>query len=182
MGVLTVAAVVARDVEPRSVHDYERWLTGIGEAQAAFEGSLGTTVLRPAGESGSYLAVLQFSDRAHLDAWLESEERRSWLARLDRLGTTETLFVPLAGLEYLGAPPSSAPEAGPPRWKTGVMVLTGLYPIVALLGVVLDPLLEPLPEPLALLASLAVSVSLMVWVVLPALGRLLTPWLHGTSE
>ena len=66
----------------------------------------------------------------------------------------------------------------PPRYKTASLILLGLYPLVLVLGVVLNPLLAGLPGPLQILISLMVSVAMMVWIVLPGLTRLFSGWLH----
>jgi hypothetical protein len=66
----------------------------------------------------------------------------------------------------------------PPRYKTATLVLLGLYPLVLLLNLVLNPVLSGLPGPLKVLASLVASVAIMVWIVLPWLTRLFSKWLH----
>ena len=66
----------------------------------------------------------------------------------------------------------------PPRYKTALLILLGLYPLVLVLDVVLSPLLDGLPGPVQVLLSLMVSVAMMVWIVLPRLTQLFSGWLH----
>ena len=83
----------------------------------------------------------------------------------------------LAGMErWFTQSPSAC--ALPPRYKTAALVLLGLYPLVLVLDVVLGSLLSDLPRPVGLLASLLVSVSIMVGSVLPWLTRVFGGWLH----
>lgn len=69
-------------------------------------------------------------------------------------------------------------RALPPRHKTAILVLTGLYPLVLTLDVVLGPVLRDLPRPVGLLLSLTVSVTVMVSWVQPGLTRLFSAWLY----
>ena len=83
----------------------------------------------------------------------------------------------LAGMErwFTRSPSRLAP---PPRYKTAALILLGLYPLLLFLDLVLGPRLSELPRPLGLLASLSVSVPLMVWIVLPWLTGVFRGWLH----
>lgn len=200
-----VTAIFARRVRAGSESRYEDWLTGIAQAAARVPGSLGTTILRrgdaPGGgpgdgpgdrqgdgerdargdaaneASGEYVAIAQFDGAPALDAWLASEERALWMSRLDAIDVCREDVSTLAGMERWFTP-ARDDRALPPRYKTAALVLLGLYPLVLALDVVLGPLLSGLPRPAALLLSLVVSVSIMVWWVLPWLTRVFQGWLR----
>lgn len=177
-----VATVFARVVRPGFESRYEEWLAGIAQATSRFPGSQGTTILRPNEDRNEYLAIAQFDSAEHLAAWIDSAERAAWLAKLEAIDVCRESVSTLAGMERWFTLPGSGAGALPPRYKTAVLVLLGLYPLVMLLNLVLKPLLAGLPGPLQVLASLVVSVALMVWLVLPWLTRVFSGWLHPRSS
>lgn len=67
----------------------------------------------------------------------------------------------------------------PPRWKVAVLTWVGIYPLITTLLWVLGPVLGGLPLPAVTLALTIVLVSLMTFVVMPALTRAFRGWLHG---
>ncbi len=200
-----VTAIFARRVRAGSESRYEEWLAGIAQAAARVPGSLGTTILRPGdaprrgkrdgpgdGQSdgegdaradganaagGEYVAITQFDGAPALDAWLGSAERALWMSRLDAIDVCREDVTTLAGMERWFTLARND-RALPPRYKTAALVLLGLYPLVLALDVLLGPLLSGLPRPVALLVSLVVSVSIMVWWVLPWLTRVFARWLR----
>ena len=174
--------IFARRVRPGHEAQYEAWLTGISQASSGFAGNHGTTILRPAGGREDYIAITHFDTAEHLDRWLASDERQGWLDKLESISVEREQVTQLAGMERWFTVPDHGDPRMPPRYKTAALVLLGLYPVVLLLNAVLRPLLTELPEPLAVLASLAVSVPLMVWVVLPFLTRTFRRWLHPRPQ
>jgi antibiotic biosynthesis monooxygenase (ABM) superfamily enzyme len=64
----------------------------------------------------------------------------------------------------------------PPRWKMVVVVWLAIYPSITFLLWLAGPKMASWPLPLRTLAITAVVVPLMVFVLLPAIQRLLAPW------
>lgn len=178
MGSESVTTIFARLVRPGNEARYEEWLRGISRSSAEFEGSGGTTILLPTSGRKEYVAITQFDNQDHLDKWLESEERAKWLSKLESIDICSQEVMSLGGMERWFTLADMSTELMPPRYKTAVLVLLGLYPLVLLLGLVLNPFLAGLPSALQVLISLMVSVILMVWIVLPLLTRLFSGWLH----
>lgn len=176
-----VTAVFKRRVRAGSEARYEDWLTGIAQAAARFPGSQGTTILRPTDGGSEYVAITQFETTESLEAWLGSADRKSWMSELRTFDVCHEDVATLAGMERWFTLPRSE-DALPPRYKTATLVLLGLYPLVLLLDVVLGPLLAGLPRPVGLLASLLVSVSIMVGGLLPLLTRMFHGWLHPRAS
>lgn len=176
-----VTTMFARRVHPRDQDQYEQWLTGISRCSSGFPGNLGTTILRPGGERGDYVAITHFANEATARAWMDSPERRAWLDKLESISVECERVDSLAGMESWFTVGALSDAVPPPRYKTAVMVLLGLYPTVMVLGLVLDPLLADLPVALARLVALSCSVATMVWLVLPLLTRLFKRWLHADA-
>ncbi len=174
-----VTTMFARRVHPDHHDQYERWLTGISRCSSGYAGNMGTTILRPGGKHGDYVAITHFESEANRLAWMESDDRQQWLTRLESISVQCERVDSLAGMESWFTVNALSDAMPPPRYKTGLMVLLGLYPTAMALGIVLEPLLAELPRPLALLVSLSCSVTAMVWFVLPLLTRLFRPWLNA---
>ncbi len=172
-----VTTVFKRRVRAGSEARYEDWLTGIAKAAARVPGSQGTTILRPNEGESEYVAITQFESTASLEAWLGSADRESWMSRLRAIDICHEEVSTLSGMARWFTLPHRA-RALPPRYKRAALVLLGLYPLVLLLDAVLGPLLSGLPRPVGVLASLLVSVPIMVWGVMPGLTRVFGGWLR----
>lgn len=68
----------------------------------------------------------------------------------------------------------------PPRWKTSVLIWLGIYPALTLVLWLAGPTIQDWPLPVRTLVMTAVLVPLMVYALLPALNRLLAPWIRPT--
>ena len=73
-------------------------------------------------------------------------------------------------------------EKGPPNWKTAMLILLGLYPIVMLEIRFLNPQLHSLNSAVANFIGNSISVALTTWVTMPLLIKAFTPWLFPKKE
>ncbi len=177
-----VTTIFAREVRTGFEVQYEEWLAGISRTSSRFTGNQGTTILRPTEGRDEYIAITQFDSAENLELWLHSTEREGWLAKLQSIDVCREEVLSLAGMERWFTLPGRGATRLPPRYKTATLVLLGLYPLVLLLNLVLNPVLSGLPGPLKVLASLVASVAIMVWIVLPRLTRLFSGWLHPRRD
>jgi antibiotic biosynthesis monooxygenase (ABM) superfamily enzyme len=76
----------------------------------------------------------------------------------------------------LERPPT--PRAVPARWKTAVVVWVAIYPSITLVLWLAGPEMQSWPLAVRTLVTTALVVPLMVFVLLPILQRLLSPWLR----
>ncbi len=147
---------------------------GFARAAEAFPGYQGTDVYPPAGPaSAEWVVLVHFADEAALRAWLGSPVRAEWVGRV-RAEVGDFRLATGFGSWFTG--PAAAP---PPGWKMVLTVLLGLYPTVVLLSLTLGRATAPLGMAAGLLIGNAASVSLLQWVLMPALTRALGPWLHA---
>jgi uncharacterized protein len=72
----------------------------------------------------------------------------------------------------------AAPPAVPPRWKMAVVVWLAIYPTLTFLLWLAGPTIASWALALRTLTLTAVLVPLMVFLLLPAIQRLLAPWLR----
>jgi antibiotic biosynthesis monooxygenase (ABM) superfamily enzyme len=173
-----VTATVTRRIKPGHEGAYEEFLAGISGAARTFPGYLGAEVLRPApGQSNEYRTVYRFDSPDHLRGWLDSDEHAAWLERADPhvAGPMRTQF--LTGLEGWFTLPAQ-PGAPPPPYKMAVVTWVTIFPLITLVVVVSAPLIGSLPLVPRLAVTTLVTVSLMTWVVMPRVTRLLRGWLY----
>jgi hypothetical protein len=84
----------------------------------------------------------------------------------------------LVGLESWFTLPTRSGVAPPPRYKMAILTWATIFPLITVIVVVSAPLLGSLPVVVRLAATTAVTVSLMTWVVMPRVTRLLHRWLY----
>lgn len=176
-----VSTRVSRTVPATKVAQFEELLHQVITAARSFEGHLGVDVLRPEG-GGVYQIVFRYRGRAEHRAWTDSEQRHRLVAQIDELlddGRTAEMRT-VDGWEGWFVTPGYAPPAPPRRWKMALITLGALYPLVlgvtTALGTLTGP--WPLPLPLGMLLTMAMTIPLMTWVIMPALTTRLGPWLR----
>lgn len=174
-----VSTRVSRTVPAAKVAQFEALLHEVIIAARSFEGHLGVDVLRPEG-GGVYQIIFRYRGPTEHQAWMDSEQRRRLVAQIDELldDHTSAEVRSVDGWEGWFVTPGYAPPVPPQRWKMAVITLGALYPLVLMLSTVLRPLIGAWPLPVGLLLSLALTVTLMTWVVMPMLTTRLGPWLR----
>jgi len=168
----------SRRVKPGREADFEAWARGIVAAARQFPGHLGASVLDAPG-SREYHILFSFADRRSLRAWLDSEERRRWLARVGELLEADRGLQQLTGLETWFKLPGAnvATMTPPPRWKMWLVSLIAVYPMVLAFQALVVPRMARLPLPLRALLFPLVLLTLMTFVVMPMVTRALRRWL-----
>jgi antibiotic biosynthesis monooxygenase (ABM) superfamily enzyme len=144
-------------------------------AARALGGLVRVELLPPVpGVQDETVSVLSFADRAALDRWLGSQERRDVLARMAELAESDRKLNVVDGFAgwFAGRGPSA-----PRRWKQALVVFAGLIPVSTLVTVTREALWPDLPMSAVILVSAVGNVGLLTWVVMPALVKYLRPWL-----
>src|SRR5262249_18921786 len=115
-----------------------------------------------------WLSILRFDSEAHLQAWLDSPERK---ALLEESGAfTQEFHARIARTGFDQWFPSGAPGTKPaPAWKQNMIALLLLYPLVFLFGYFVQaPLLvghAGLPFAVALFIGNVVSITSLNYLV-----------------
>jgi antibiotic biosynthesis monooxygenase (ABM) superfamily enzyme len=177
-----VTTTVTRRIKLGHERAYEEFLDGISGAAKTFPGYLGVEIFRPAGgQGGEYRTVYRFDSPAHLRSWLDSEEHAAWLERAEPhvAGPMRTEF--LTGLESWFTLPTQT-GAPPPRYKMAAVTWVTIFPLITLVVVVSAPLIGRLALVARLAVTTLVTVSLMTWVVMPRVTRLLRGWLYPDGQ
>src|SRR5215217_8633415 len=172
----SITVVVTRDVRPGHERDYAEWAHRVVSATARY-GATGHTILTPdAGAPTRRVLIVQFADEEGLRAWDQSEERN----RLVReAGEFSSVHIQRAtGLETWFTLPGERAIVPPPRWKQLLVTLVGAYPLVVLLLAFVLPWVAGWPLLLRSAVLPIVLLSLMTYVVMPQLTRILQGWLY----
>jgi uncharacterized protein len=177
-----VTQVILSKIKPGREEAYREWSTRIQHAQAQYPGYRGTYIQPPSsGETGNWTTMLRYDTSAHLEAWLASPERAELLREskafieneeLLRLRTSFPGWVPI----------SPVTGKGPPDWKTAILVMLGLYPIVMLEMRFLSPHLTSLNPALATFIGNIGSVGATSFITMPLFVRWFGWWLFTNKD
>lgn len=170
----SVTAIVTRKIVPGRKPDYRDWVHQVGEVARQFPGHQGTTY-KVKGDADECHVVFRFDTIEHLQAWEHSDERRHWQGKLEGIVEGEERFKRLTGLEFLFR------DQHHPKAHKMVLVLTG---IIFCLVLVLNPIfsylaasLPGIPDLLWLLIRTAFQITLLTYLIMPSVSRVLAPWL-----
>jgi len=174
-----VTVTISRRVKPGFEDLYERWITDISAIARTYPGHMGVNVVRPAGDRKDYVIIFRFDSYVHLEAWENSEERARWVEKIADWVEGETTIQRVTGLEFWFTLPE-VPVAKPPSpHKMALVVGFIVFCLVLLVSTVAGEWLSTLPL-VARAAIVAVfQVTIMTYIIMPRVTRLLRPWLYG---
>ncbi len=178
-----VTEVIFSKVKPGMAEHYREWASRIQAAQAKYPGYRGMYLQPPASGEGHWASILRYDSTEHLEAWKNAPERKALLEEsrqfieseeLMRLATSFPGWVPVDPLT----------GEGPPDWKTAMLVLLGLFPIVMLELKFLNPVFNGLAVngSLATFIGNAISVALTSFFTMPWCVRGFAWWLFPKGD
>jgi uncharacterized protein len=174
------SAVVVQRVPPSAVDAFLGWQREASRAAGGFAGYCGTDVFPPAaGRGDEWVVLIHFRDEESLVRWLDSPERARRVEELRAKVGDFDLKTLGDGFGPWFARQDRAEDAAPASWKMALTVLLALFPTVMLLTIFVGPLTSPLGLAASMLIGNAMSISILQWVVMPRLTKVLDPWLRG---
>lgn len=173
-----VTEVIFSKIKPGMDSTYREWAVRIQAAQAKYAGYRGMYLQPPAEKDGLWTTIIRFDTPEHLQAWMEAPERAELLGeskafieheQLMRLATSFPGWVPI----------NPVTGKGPPNWKTAMLVVLGLFPIVMLELRFLSPILTALGlhASLATFVGNCISVAATSYITMPLFIRGFGWWL-----
>lgn len=175
-----VTISLARKVVPGREADYEAWIARLIELISRWPGYLGVNVLRPgAATDFAYVIICRFASWRLCHAFEKSPERAALLAELDGMVAEEEAMKRVTGLEFWFDLPEVPAQARPSPHKMALVVTLVAYGVVMTLNLALGAELAHLPLWLKALLLVTAQVTLMTYVVMPRVTRLLRGWLFG---
>jgi antibiotic biosynthesis monooxygenase (ABM) superfamily enzyme len=175
---VTVTQVIFSQLRPGMEDDYRAWAARMQEATARYPGYQGT-YLQPPGPGGTHwITMLRFGSAEQLNTWLAAPERAAMLEEArDFIEREELTRLATSFPGWVRLDPKTG--AGPPNWKTALLVLLGLYPIVALELLYLNPLLRGVTPALGIFIGNVLSVSATSFLTMPYLVTAFDGWLFA---
>lgn len=174
-----VTVVVTHRVPDGRVDEFLGWQARMTEAERAFVGFKGAELFRPVpGVQDEWTAVYRFDEGQHLQAWLDSPERRALLEDSPEFGDFQLKAIHSSFGNWFELSDREGRRAGPTDFTTSIAVYVGLYPTVMLLTLGLSKLFPGLAMWQSLLIGNLVSSFVMTYLTMPwYVNRLLRPWL-----
>jgi antibiotic biosynthesis monooxygenase (ABM) superfamily enzyme len=179
-----VTTIISHRVLPGKEAAFVEWQRRIAAVEATFEGFSGYRFEPPVpGVQDDWVTMLRFDSDAHLDAWLNSEQRQQLLKETPDFSPEFHVRKVKTGFDSwftAGTRPGAEPPAA---WKQNMVVLLVLYPTVFLFGFFVGtPFLmnRGVPFWLTLFLSNAASTILLGYWFTPQVSRALMWWLSPT--
>ena len=144
---------------------------------------MGVHIMRPAPGSGSreYGIVRKFNSRDALSAFRTSPEYMAWNQTALDLIEGDGRVEELTGLESWFTLPGAIMHPLP-KWKMAVVTLLGVFPTSLLLEKTVGRGMLDWPPPLRSLVFAVLMVTILTWVVMPVLTRVLHSWFNPEEK
>ena len=180
----TVAFIVTHKVRTGEEERYEAWLADIFIASSGFSGYLGREIFRPSDGSRKYTSVVRFDSQDSLNAWAESETRKSFVSKVHDLLEQGDQVEIRSGIDFWFTPEGLKP---PKLWKQFVLTVSAVYPLSLIIPFFI---LIPLGKLVPVLGNVFISSMLMAailtgmltFVIMPRYTRLMKRWLYDEEE
>jgi uncharacterized protein len=176
-----VSVDFVQKLEPGCERELEQIITDLTTAAEAFDGYLGVNIFRPTKRaSPQYRIMFRFDRMSSLRQWETSAIRRRLLKRTERLIARNSKWQ-ITGLETWFALSTQQNLVPPPRHKMLFVACLVAIPTINVINLFLD-LLPPLPILLRGLISMVLLLSLMTYVLMPRMTKLLADWLYPPTS
>ena len=178
-----VTEVIFSKIKPGMDNTYREWAVRIQAAQAKYPGYRGMYLQPPSEIDGLWTTIIRFDTSQHLEAWMKAPERAALLheskgfverEQLMRMATSFPGWVPI----------DPVTGKGPPNWKTALLVILGLFPMVMLEIRFLGPTLTALglrASPATFVTN-CINVTTTTYVTMPLFIRCFGWWLFNDRK
>ena len=178
---MPIHIAITRRVRPGCETEFQTALKEFFQASFAHGGVLGATMLvpPPGSDSREFGILRTFADEKERDDFYASPIFKAWEKKCEPLTESGSWTArPLHGLEAWFRSPLNPP----PRWKMAVTTFLGVFPLAMILNLTIGPLIREWPFVLRNAVFNASVVTLLSWVVMPIVTRLLRGWLQPQSQ
>ena len=174
----TGVAIVSSSVSSGMEADFHAAHIRLTMAASQFSGYEGTAVFPP-GALGKWMALIRFRTEPQLSAWLRSPQRKEVLPPVRSSLTGD--FSVFAQTTPFGTTVRNVDGKTEmtPRWKTALLLLMVLYPVVMLQSRFVAPVIGKLgAQPwLSVWLGQVLGVALMQWWLMPTVASWCRRWL-----
>jgi len=128
-----------------------------------------------------WASVLRFNSPAALNDWFASSERKTLVEQAQSF--VRACHIHKVPTSYPGwFPHDELTGEAPVLWKTAMLVLMGIFPIVCLELLFLIPHLKQFPFPVRMLISLSISVGCTTYITMPIFIKAFKWWLFPDKK
>jgi len=176
----SVTAIIKHHIRPNAVPSYEAWLKRIAPIAERFPGHRGVHVIHPAGGGAPYTVTIRFDSLLHAEDWFGSVARQELMVQVLPLLEGEEEIETRTGLEFWFHPVPGQKQAR--RYKQFLVTLAVIFPLTMIVPALVRRVSEAIPFLANTwaehLASAAIVVALMTYVLMPRMTRLVAGWLY----
>ena len=177
-----VTIVVRRRVRAGSEQVYEDWLNSLTAEAQMLEGYLGAQFQKPPTQGAPYTSVFRFNSLETLEAFERSDLRARYLAEIAPHVAADAVWDRTTGLEvWFDAPPGTV-VAQPSPHRMALVLIVVVFLLILLLNLALAPLIGHWPLALRLLITVILQVTLMTYLIMPCVTRLLARWIFPSTK
>ena len=177
-----LTVVVRRRIRRGFMEDFERTMHEFIRFGLDFPGHRGITVLRPDEGSRDYVVIDKFRDETARRDFTATREYVRWMDSLAAFSEGDPRIEEITGLEGWFKIASRTEASGPKAYKMAFATFIGVYPLSIFLTLTIGRMIEPWPLWAGSALFNACIVTLLTWVVMPLVSRLLASWLYSGSD
>lgn len=165
-------------VAPGRMASFSTSVKGLLSAASRSQGYLDGRMEKASGDSATWLVICWFDSAESAAEWDGSRSHKTWREYVGRFSSRVEPPRP-AQTSSAAAPPAPAgPPKLPPKWKSALVTLIGVFPAVLLVNVTVIPRVTGLPLLARTLVLCVCVTALMTWVLMPQVMKVLGPWLR----
>lgn len=169
--------VVSRRIKPGHEREYEDWLRRITTVAKGFPGFKGATTLVPnEGDPHVRYNIWRFENKATLDAWKNSQSRLKLIEEVENYASQ--YYAEATGMETWFTLPNVGAIVAPPKWKMALVTIFGAYTVNFIDNLIFGAYFNPFPLWANSFLYIVVLVTLLTYLVMPYMSRLLRGWLY----
>lgn len=174
---MPIHVAITRRVRSGCEAEFQEALREFFQTSFAHGGVLGATMIvpPPGSDSREFGILRSFADEKERDGFYASSIFKAWEKKCEPLTEANSwTHRPLHGLEAW----FRSPHAPPPRWKMAIATFVGVFPLAMILSATLGPVIREWHFVARNAVFNAFVVTLLAWVVMPVVTRLLRSWLQ----
>lgn len=176
-----VSTAIITEVRPEMKEEYFKWVARIQSAQVRHPGYRSIYLQPPVpGRENQWSTLLRFDSPSSMDDWFESDVRKQLVTEATELIEKQRIHQVFGA--FPGWIPTDAAGNSPPNWKTALLVLLGLFPIVMLQLMFVAPLMQHMEPTIRTFINLVGSVACTSFITMPAFVSWFKWWLYPAKS
>lgn len=176
-----VSTAIITNVRPEMEEDYFKWVERIQIAQTRHPGYRSSYFQPPIpGRPHQWSTLIRFDNPSNLESWFESPVRKALLSESEEFVTQVKIHRVFDA--FPGWIPADEKGNSPPNWKTAMLVLLGLFPVVMLEIMFVTPLLMSVEPTVRTFINLVGSVAATSFITMPFFVRNFKWWLYPSPS